>query len=85
MDLRTRPQSDLLVDGSSARRASWGLKILRAGPSGEAAAGFYRDLPAGTSLPSRYDIGLVGRVRGSAVSPGELVGHEGFCCFAVGC
>jgi len=36
-----RPQPDFLADGRSARRASWGLKILRAGPSGEAAAGTF--------------------------------------------
>jgi len=34
-------------------------------------------------IPFRYNVGLVGRVRGSAASPGELAGHEGFCRFAV--
>jgi len=50
LDLRARPQPDILVEGRGARRASWGLKILLAGPSDEAAAGFYRDLPTGNKL-----------------------------------
>jgi len=48
-------------------------------------SGFYRDLPARSKfdllcredLSSHYDVGLVGRVRGSAASPEELVRHEG--------
>jgi len=37
------------------------------------------------NLPFRYDVGLVGQVRGSSISPGELEEHEGFCRFAVEC
>jgi len=48
------------------------VEILRAGPLGEAAAGVYRDLPAGSKFdqlcredpPPRYGVGLVGRLTG---------------------